>query len=246
MSPEPDGPLVWQASPFSPRMVVAPGGNFVMGGGADDKFTNDTERPAHRVDVTAFSLGQFPVTTAEYRMFARDHRDDADPALPAVRVSWDDAVAYCEWLSRETNVLHRLPSEAEWEFACRAGSDEPFACGSGLTPHDANYLYSETGDRIGPGGRTRRGDYPANAFGFFDLHGNVCEWVHDIWHPDYIGAPCDGSAWMRSGDACRRVVRGGAWDYLPRLLRNAWRDGLDSHCRRDNVGFRVASSSLGR
>lgn len=242
---EPTSVRAWQASSFAPTMVVVPGGGFVMGGGADDKFTNDTERPTHRVEVPTFSLARFPVTTAEYRRFAPEHRDDADESLPAVGVSWHDATGYCKWLSRETGVPHRLPSESEWEFACRAGSAAPFSCGHEMTMRDANFLYSETSERIGPGRRTRCGEFPANAFGLCDLHGNVCEWVQDVWHADYTGAPRDGSAWISGGDAERRVVRGGAWDYLPRLLRSAWRDGLDAGCRRDNVGFRIASPNVG-
>jgi formylglycine-generating enzyme required for sulfatase activity len=224
-----------------PPVIGIPAGEFVMGETADDKFATDTERPAHRVVFARpFHIGRFPVTVGEYRAFAFAGSGDEDPRLPAVRVSWNDARAYCGWLAGETGLPYRLPTEAEWEYACRAGTRSPFSTGDEILPAQANFLYSEEGERIGPGVRVPVGSHPANAFGIHDLHGNVCEWVEDAWHPDYAGAPSDGSAWTKAGDPDRRVVRGGAWDYLPRLLRSAWRDGLPAGIRRDNVGFRVA------
>ncbi len=224
-----------------PATVNVPPGDFVMGETADDKFATDTERPAHGVTIARqFALGIFPVTVGEYRAFAPAHAPGEDPAWPAVNVTWFEARAYCAWLRDVTGDAFRLPSEAEWEYACRAGTRAPFAMGDEITPGEANYLYAEHGQRIGPGARTPVGRYAPNAFGLHDLHGNVCEWVEDAWHPGYDGAPNDGSAWERGTDAGRRVIRGGAWDYLPRLLRSAWRDSLPAGQRRDNVGFRIA------
>jgi formylglycine-generating enzyme required for sulfatase activity len=160
--------------------------------------------------------------------------------LPVVNVSWDDARDYCAWLSAETGKLFRLPTEAEWEYACRAGTRTPFGTGNDITLAEANFLYTENGERVGPGERVSVRQGSANRFGVCGLHGNVCEWVEDSWHPNYEGAPTDGAAWVSGGDPMRCVIRGGAWDYLPRLLRSAWRDGLPKQCRRDNVGFRVA------
>jgi formylglycine-generating enzyme required for sulfatase activity len=248
--PAPPSPGLRRAEP---ALVRVPAGAFLMGEAPDDKFVTDTERPAHRVAISRdFELARFPVTVGEFRAFAPAHAPDEDPACPVVGVSWDDAKAYCAWLGVGTGrppvpasgegEPFRLPTEAEWEYACRAGSRTPFAPGSELTPAAANFLYSEEGQRIGPGIRTPAGRYPANAFGLHDLHGNVCEWVEDPWHPDYAGAPGDGSAWKDTGDPDRRVIRGGAWDYLPRLLRSAWRDSLPRAHRRDNLGFRVARS----
>jgi formylglycine-generating enzyme required for sulfatase activity len=226
----------------APECVRLAPGVFVMGEAADDKFVTDTERPAHRVTIArAFYLGRCPVTVGEFRAFAPGHAADEDPLWPVVNVTWDHACDYCAWLSAETRDPFRLPTEAEWEYACRAGSRTPFATGDEIDVGGANFLYSEEGQRIGPGIRTPVGRYPANAFGLHDLHGNVCEWVYDAWHPGYAGAPGDGSAWAEPG-ADRRVIRGGAWDYLPRLLRSAWRDSLPRTQRRDNVGFRVAMS----
>jgi formylglycine-generating enzyme required for sulfatase activity len=226
-----------------PAVVAVPAGAFVMGAAPDDKFATDTERPAHRVAIRReFALGRFPVTVGEYRSFRPDHEAAGTPDLPVTRVSWDDARAFCAWLRHETGAPVRLPSEAEWEYACRAGAATPFATGEDIAPEQANFLYAEDGRRIGPGAPTAPGRYPPNRFGLHDLHGNVCEWVEDAWHAGYAGAPEDGAAWLAGGDPDRRVIRGGAWDYLPRLLRCAWRDALPRDRRRDNVGFRVAWS----
>ncbi|HEY9156271.1 MAG TPA: formylglycine-generating enzyme family protein [Opitutaceae bacterium] len=224
-----------------PECVPLPIGEFIMGETKHDKFSTDTERPAHRVDFAEpFALGRFPVTIAQFRLIFPNHAIDEDPSLPVVNVSWDDAAAYCDALAARTGKPFRLPSEAEWEFACRAGSRGAFSTGSEIKSDQANFLYSESGDKIGRGARSMIGEFPANAFGLYDLHGNVCEWVADVWHPDYRSAPCDGSAWIDGADYDIRVIRGGGWDYLPRLLRSAWRDGLPRFAHRDNLGFRVA------
>ena len=232
----------WRDAEFAPRMVDLPAGEFFMGENFDDKFANDTERPAHRVRIAAGSaLGQFPVTLGQFRRF-RPAWPDGDDDLPAVNVTWRDAVAYCDWLTAETRRKYRLPSEAEWEFACRAGSQSPFCFGDEITPSLANYLYDESGIAVGIGGRSAVGRFPANRFGFHDLHGNVCEWVGDNWRANYFAAGDEGGAWSEPGSR-RRVIRGGAWDYLPRLLRSAWRDWRDEESHADNLGFRVAAIS---
>jgi formylglycine-generating enzyme required for sulfatase activity len=217
-----------------------------MGDAAGDRFATDTERPLHPVTLAcAFAIARFPVTTHEYLRFDPAHPSDGAPMLPVVNVSWEDAKGYCAWLSAETGEPFRLPSEAEWEYACRGGTRSPFASGEDISPGEANFLYAEDGSLVGVGGRTPPGRYPANAFGLEDAHGNVCEWVEDAWHPNYRGAPGDGHPWISGGDPGRRVIRGGAWDYLPRLLRSAWRDSLPRGQSRDNVGFRVAMSLEG-
>jgi formylglycine-generating enzyme required for sulfatase activity len=163
-----------------------------------------------------------------------------DAELPVTSISWEDATDFCHWLSAECGRAFRLPTEAEWEYCCRAGTTTAFSTGREITVADANYLYNENGQRIGIGGLTGAGSYPPNQFGLEDLHGNVCEWVVDAWHPNYNGVPCDGSAWQDGGVPEFRVIRGGAWDYLPRLLRSSWRDSLHQSAQRDNVGFRIA------
>ena len=234
----------WRDAAELPLMVTLPTAEFIMGETASDKFATDTERPAHRVCFSEpFAIGSFPVTVGEFRHFDSSHASGEADELPAVRVSWQNATAYCEWLTEQTGRTYRLPSEAEWEFACRAGSRSPFSVGEEITTTAANFLYDEIGLRIGVGARTPVGSYPPNQFSLHDLHGNVCEGVTDSWHPHYHGAPDDGSAWIETGDE-RQMIRGGAWDYLPRLLRSAWRDWRPADFRADNIGFRVATSDL--
>lgn len=213
-----------------PRLVRIPAGVFEFGGRDQDKFVGETERPRKLREIRRpFALGAFPVTESEYAAF-----DDTRPAsaLPAVGVSWLDASAYCRWLAAETRQPFRLPTEEEWEYACRAGSDFIFQRGDELAPDDACFLYDEAGFAVGGGARAPVGSYPLNAFGLGDLLGNVCEWTASAWteslRPDEPPHPR------------RKTIRGGAWDYLPRLLRASWRDGLEPGTRRDNLGFRVA------
>jgi formylglycine-generating enzyme required for sulfatase activity len=232
---------VWKPAPHLPELVDLAPGRFSMGEQPDDKFANNTERPAHSVELAYyFALGRFPVTVAEFAGFDGRTFSDEEAALPVAGVSWDEAQNYCEWAGGECGWHLRLPSEAEWEYACRAGTETPFPSGPVLTPVDANFWYDESGWKVGPGRRTPVGAYPANRFGLYDMNGNVCEWVQDEWHPSLEAAPTDGRAWQTSGEAKLRVLRGGAWDYLPRLLRNCWRDFLAAEVRRDNVGFRIA------
>lgn len=221
-------------SPSRPgtTLLWVPGGTFLMGENENDKFANDTERPRHSVTVESFRLGISPVTIGEFRRFRPGHESGLPSEWPAAMVSWADAVAYCQWLGPE----FRLPTEAEWEYAARAGTQTPYHCGETIDLRQANYLYTEQGAKIGLGRRTPSGSYPANAFGLFDMLGNVCEWTEDLWSPDYQTEPC----WNET----RHVLRGGAWDYLPRLLRCSWRDALTRDKRRDNTGFRIAANTL--
>lgn len=225
----------WRDAEFAPWMIALKAGEFTMGASEEDKFANDTERPVRAVSLAAFALGRVPITIGEFRVFRADHAADENELWPVASVSWEESAEYCVWLSRTTRRAYRLPTEAEWECACRAGTRTPFSSGAELTAADANFLYREDGGRVGPGTRTPVSAYPPNAFGFYDLHGNVCEWTADAWRADYAGGASDES---------RRALRGGGWDYLPRLLRSAWRDGLPIATRRDNLGFRVATSEL--
>lgn len=227
---------------LSPEWCTIPAGAFSMGENVEDRFANDTERPLHVVRIRkAFRMAAFPVTVGEYRRWRPGFAPDDEEGWPVVGVSWEEAKRYGLWLSTALAKLVRLPSEAEWEYACRAGSSEVFAFGDTMDEGRANYLYSENGGRVGPGERTVKGEYPANAFGLYDMHGQVCEWTEDVWHDNYHGAPDDGRPWVSEGKLGYRVVRGGAWDYLPRLLRSSWRDGVQQAVRRDNIGFRLVS-----
>lgn len=211
-----------------PRLVIVPAGRFTMGTEGNDRFANSTERPVHEVVIArSFAVSDFPVTEAQWSLFKIG---TVSSPLPVVRVSWTDATAYAAWLRERTRRGFRLLTEAEWEYVCRAGSQTIFATGDDIAPTQANYLYDEHGFKVGPGHRTPEGHYKPNAFGLEDMHGNVCEWVSDSWRPDYTAAPDDRN----------RVIRGGAWDYMPRLLRSAWRDFAAPTTRRDNLGFRIA------
>lgn len=225
------------------ELVELAAGEYFMGETLGDRFANDTERPRHRVLIPAFSLGRFAVTVAAYRMFRPSHGLGMQDDVPVTNVSWRDAVDYCQWLSFQMGRSIRLPSESEWEYAARAGTFTLYPWGNEIAPERANYRYSEEGARVGPGHLTPAGDYPANAYGICDLLGNVGEWTQDTWHADYSHAPTDASAWVALGDGpFLRVVRGGAWDYLPRLLRTSWRDACSEELSRDNLGFRIAAS----
>lgn len=205
------------------EMVTIPAGRFLMGTAGEDRFANSTERPAHEVVFDRpFKVSRFPVTETLWA--------GTGGLLPVTRVSWHEACDFVTWLGAATGRGFRLLTEAEWEYCCRAGSTSLFAFGDTLEPAQANYLYDERGFKVGPGRRTAQGSYPPNAFGLEDMHGNVCEWVADAWRPSYDAAP----------DERFRVIRGGAWDYMPRLLRSAWRDFASPGTMRDNLGFRVA------
>lgn len=234
----------WRHGVGFPEMVSLPGGDFLMGEHPDDKFATDSERPRHRVTIRhPFAMGRFPVTVAQYVAWTGETCPPEMATLPAAGVSWEDAVAYCGWLADRTGQPCRLPSEAEWEYAGTSGAGHSFPNGDSMIPADANYLYDEQGNKVGPGRRSPVGTYAPNPFGLCDMAGNVCEWVMDAWHPSFAGAPCEGESWAGASSGLK-VLRGGAWDYLPRLLRNTWRDCLHQATRRDNVGFRVACSMI--
>jgi formylglycine-generating enzyme required for sulfatase activity len=153
-----------------------------------------------------------------------------------INISWRVAVAYCVWLANETGRPYRLPSEAEWEYAAQAGTTTPFAFGKTITEKEANF-----GGNVGK--TMEVGNYPANPWGLYDMHGNVREWVEDVWHGSYAGAPADGSAWTDGegrNSSRDRVSRGGSWSGSPRGLRSAdrYRDGPGN--RGSDLGFRVA------
>ena len=251
-----------------PDLVLIPTGRFQMGSNEHEhriavkagaqKTWMDRELPAHWVGIgQSFALGRYPVTVGEWRAFARatgwqtkldvDWQQPGfaqDDRHPVVCVSWHDAQLYLQWLREQTGQDYRLPSEAEWEYACRAGSRTAFSFGDEITPEHANYdghfTYNDGPKGNSHGGTTRVGSYQPNPWGLFDMHGNVWEWTQDTMHDTYLGAPADGSAWEQGGDAARRILRGGAWLYQPRYLRSALRNGYSALLANDVVGFRVA------
>lgn len=233
----------------APEMVAVPPGEFWMGATEDDKFASALERPRRRVRIDGrFAIGRIPVTFGQWDAFAADagpvHRPDdrgwGRGPVPVLNVSWDDAQAYVRWLSCNTGRPYRLPSEAEWEYCCRGGTDGIFSTGSRLTFDEANFLRLDFGGAGGAGRPVPAGSYPPNPFGLYDMHGNVCELVADVWHDTYEDAPPDGVARSDPEASPWRVVRGGGWDGLPRVLRAAFRDWVRRDQRLDNTGFRVA------
>ena len=211
------------------RFVTIPGGRFRMGGSEDDKFAGPVELPRHEVEVATFEISIHPVTFGQL-----EDSNEERSEYPATRIDFHRAWAFADKHGA------RLPTEAEWEYACRAGSSSVFPHGADLRPDKANFLYDESGQPIGPGKPTPVGSFPPDAFGLFDMLGNVCEWTADVWHPNYHNAPADGSAWLGGGKQGCRVIRGGAWDHLPRLLRASWRDWAPESASWDNLGFRLA------
>ena len=231
--------------PWCPKMVALPVGEFLMGSPEDEEGRFNDEGPQHRVTIgRRFAIGRYPVTFDEYDYFceATERKKPEDKGWgrsrqPVVVVSWRDAVAYCAWLASKTGQPYRLPSEAEWEYACRAGTTTRYAFGDAITPKDANYSESNLGKTA------EVGSYSPNAWGLYDMHGNVWEWVEDIYHDSYKGAPTDGTAWIDSegeNSSRNRVIRGGSWYISPRDLRSANRNWIVPGNRYNILGFRVA------
>jgi formylglycine-generating enzyme required for sulfatase activity len=251
------------------EMVMIPSGSFIMGSPETEEGSTD-ERPQHQVTIKAFCLGKYQVTQAQWKAVAAfpqvNKELKLDPSRfkgdnrPVEQVSWEDAVEFCDRLSRHTKRQYRLPSEAEWEYACRAGTTTPFHFGETITTNLANYQgtdneeYKWSGSYgSGPKGVYREettavGSFGvANNFGLYDMHGNVWEWCQDDWHSDYEGAPTDGSAWLSSEESSdRKLLRGGSWDFNPDYCRSAYRldYSLDSYY--DFIGFRVVCSGAAR
>jgi formylglycine-generating enzyme required for sulfatase activity len=227
---------------IKPDLAALPPGGFLMGGIPEDKFVSAVELPRHQVVFSQpFAIGRFPVTQAEWRQVMGDSSTQPS-SCPVVNVSIPDVLLFLDKLSRAHGQPYRLPSEAEWEYACRAGSETVFSHRNDLDASDANFLYDEMGARVGKGHLTATGTYPPNPFGLFDLLGNVCEWTADSWHSSYDGAPTDGTAWIDGENPTRHVIRGGGWDHLPRVLRCSWRDWAPADARWDNLAFRIALS----
>lgn len=251
----PDGESRWETfkdCEVCPEMVVVPAGSFLMGSpqGEAGRFDYEDDRPGEggsqvRIDIARpFAVGIYEVTFAEWDSCVADggcggHRpldfDWGRGGRPVGDVSWNDAQDYIVWLNEKTESRfnYRLLSEAEWEYAARAGTTTRYAFGDEITPQQANFQ----------GARTRVvGAYPPNAFGLYDMHGNVWEWVEDCYHDSYDGAPPDGSVWPSpSNESCTyRVLRGGSWYLQPEDLRSADRFGINPGSRIDLFGFRIS------
>lgn len=235
-----------------PEMVVIPSGSFLMGSPANEAERTDDEGPQRQVQVASFAMGRTEVTLAQYDRFAtatgRERPSDEGwgrGERPVINVTWEDASAYAQWLSEQTGQRYRLPSEAEWEYAVRAGTPGPFSFDAPISPAKANYNSNAVyaGSRKDSAGDREKtvpaGSLPANPWGLHEVHGNVWEWVADCWHDDYQGAPGGGEVWA-GGDCGRRVLRGGSWDVDPVWLRSASRNWFAPLNRDSLVGFRLA------
>ena len=245
------------------EMVYIPGGTFWMGSEENDKGRYYDEIPQHQVTIQPFFIGKYPITIAQWRFVANlpkieidlkaspsefqgdDRRDPCGEVgnRPVERVSWHDAVEFCARLSNLTGIHYSLPTESQWEYSCRARTTSPFHYGETITNnlanYDTNYTYADEAEGQYRQETTEVGSFLPNAFGLYDMHGNVWEWCLDNSHDHYKGAPNDGTAWLESNHTTT-VMRGGSWDYNPRNCRSAYRRFYDSRfliC--NNIGFRV-------
>jgi formylglycine-generating enzyme required for sulfatase activity len=228
-------------------LMLIPAGEFIMGAPKDEPDSSDSERPQHPVKLQTFLMGRYPITQAQWRVVASYDREEIDlppnPSrfkgddLPVEQVNWYEATEFCKRLSTLTGKNYHLPSEAQWEYACRAETETAYHFGPKLTEELAHYNQGLAGQT------TPVGQYPANQWGLHDMHGNVLEWCQDHWYSSYKGAPTDGSAWLTDNDKANRARRGGSWFYYPTGCRSAYRlnDGPDN--RYDFIGFRVCCTA---
>jgi formylglycine-generating enzyme required for sulfatase activity/class 3 adenylate cyclase len=221
-----------------PQMVNLPGGTFAMGSNVDP-----TEKPIHQVSVPTFAIGRLPVTVGEWKQCVAAKACSYEPSgsddMPVHNLSWNDAQQFMSWLSNITKSKYRLPTEAEWEYAARAGANTKYWWGDQLIPGMANC--KDCSDAADPRLPMKVASFPANPFGLYDMTGGVAQWVADCWHKDYQGAPKDGSSW--DAPNCReRVLRGGSWRNDAGDLRAATRNRYDPGVRYPAHGFRAARS----
>lgn len=230
------------------EMVAIPAGSFIMGAPKNEPNSGDSERPQHQVNVSAFLMGKYPITQAQWKAVAGfpqvKQKLELDPSgfkganRPVEQVSWLDAVEFCARLSNHTKREYRLPSEAEWEYACRAETTTTYYFGNDAAQLENYAWYSKnSGSETHPVGQKL-----PNGFGLFDMHGNVREWCEDDWHSNYTGAPKDGRAWIYDNDNRSRPNkprRGGSWFFEASVCRSAYRYYIVARDHWLDIGFRV-------
>jgi formylglycine-generating enzyme required for sulfatase activity len=233
-----------------PDMIAVQAGSFMMGAAATEQGRSPAEQPQHRVQIGhAFAVSKYEITFDDWDACALEGgcngympKDGGwgRGKRPVIFVSWDDAKAYVDWLRQKTGKSYRLLTEAEWEYAARAGTTTPYATGATITTAQADFDASASGGKQGAyaGKTVDVGSFPPNPYGLFDMAGNVWEWVEDCWNPTEAGAPSDGS--VRAGDCARRVLKGGAWYFEATYLRAAARTSYPKTSRLNVAGFRVA------
>ncbi|MEM1443460.1 MAG: SUMF1/EgtB/PvdO family nonheme iron enzyme [Verrucomicrobiota bacterium] len=222
------------AAPDPFGFVELPVGTFLMGGSNEDRYVSSVELPRREIEIShRFAIGRSPVTVCDWSRFWKAAKVSGNGScLPMTGITWDEAVAYTDWLSEQSGYPCRLPTEIEWEYAARGGKTGLFPSGrNDLALNEANFLYDEMGVPVGRGYMTPIGAYPPNPFGLFDMSGNVSEWTASSW------TRSPGTASDAPG--LRYVIRGGSWDQLPRTLRCSYRDWAKRESRHDNLGFRV-------
>jgi formylglycine-generating enzyme required for sulfatase activity len=244
------------------EMVYVPGGTFMMGSPENEEGRSSDEGPQHEVTIEPFYMSIYPVTQAQWEaVMGNNPSGFKRENCPVETVSWDEAVAFCQRLSEMTGKRYGLPSEAQWEYGCRAGTTTPFCFGETITTdlanYNGNYTYGSGPKGVYREETTEVGSFPPNAFGLYDMHGNVWEWCADPWHENYEGAPSDGRVWKdeekeegffaklfgrkKEGDSnSLAVIRGGSWSLAPGLVRVTGRTRNSDGYRLDVVGFRLA------
>ena len=232
--------------PECPEMVVLPGGSFLMGSSpAADLFSNEKpkaigfrdNKPEHQVQILSFAIGKYEVTQEQWYAVMLDNPSyNKGRKLPVHWVSWDDVQQFVVKLNQRTGQKYRLPSEAEWEYAARAGTTTESSFGNdGVTLGNYAWYRQNSGAKMQVVGQKL-----PNTYGLFDMQGNVWEWVEDCWHNDYNGAPTDGSAWTAGCYGSHRVQRGGSWNSIPAYLYPGFRTGDRPAIRNEDFGFRLA------
>ena len=229
-------------------LIGIPGGKFVMGSPDSEAERANNESPQHSVKIRPFLLGKYPVTQAQWLAIMKQNpsRFTDNSNKPVEKVSWFDCIEFCQRLSDRIGREFRLPTEAEWEYACRGKQTTPFHFGETVTTSVANYN-GEFTYGIGEEGENRNqttevGSFSPNSFGLYDLHGNVAEWCQDTWHDSYQDAPNNGESWFEDNDNKPRVLRGGSWLHLPGCCRSAHRLKAKPQNKSDAFGLRIASS----
>lgn len=231
-------------------MVLIPGGVFAIGSPETEKHRHKNEGPQHLVTLPTFFMGKYPVTQAQWQVVMKNNPSSVKGAnLPVENVSWNEATIFCEKLSQITGKNYRLPWEVEWEYACRAGTTTPFYFGETITTdlanYNGNYTYGDGPKGLYRGKTTEVGTFPPNAFGLYDMHGNIWEWCQDIWqdsydnsYHNYDAASTDESTEKRQ-EKIRNVLRGGSWFDYPVNCRSAYRCQGNPARKYEFFGFRV-------
>ena len=236
------------------QLILIPSGEYGMG--SSKKSAHRAEKPQHLVQISSFLISQFPITKAQWKIVAgypqvnrklkKITSQSGAMNTPVIKVSWHDAVEFCDRLSAKTNHVYRLPTEAEWEYACRALTYTDFHFGETISAQYANYDATTSYQLEAPGiyrkevSPTSKFNNP-NPFGLFDMHGNIWEWCLDHWHDNYDNAPCDGRGWIGTNET-RRIMRGGSWRNEAYLCRSSYRCSNDEDDSANNIGLRIVLS----